>query len=493
MTGEQTTPGAHEPDSAASPGSPAAPESSVAPESPATAPASEASPAAPAATPKPGPKPGPRPGAPKPGPKPGAHPAPVAAADPTPARPASDPTAFGRIDDDGVVWLITPEGEHQVGSWQAGTVAEGLAHFGRRYDDLATEVEILEERLEAGSGDPRKTKSAAQAVLDGLPTAAVIGDVAALEAKLRALVDGADSTAAEQNKRREQARAAAIARKETLAAEAEQIGAESTQWKVAGDRLRAILDEWKTIKGVDRKTDDVLWKRYSRARDAFNRRRGAHFAELDRERAGAKARKEELIVAAEELSDSTDWAATSARFRELLAEWKAAGRAPRDTDDALWARFKAAQDVFFAARKAANNEQNAEFTANGEAKEELLAEAERTIDPDSDLDAARRAFGEIRDRWDAIGKVPREKMASLESRIRALEKRIRDAEEARWHRTDPAAKARAEQFASRVEQLEEQADKAEASGKTKEAAKLREQAVQWREWARAAESAISDR
>ena len=90
--------------------------------------------------------------------------------------------------------------------------------------------------------------------------------------------------------------------------------------------MRVILDEWRTITGLDRKTDDALWKRYSAARDAFNRRRGSHFAELDRERAGAKQSKEQLCERAEALSTSTDWAGTAAVFREMLTEWKAAGR-----------------------------------------------------------------------------------------------------------------------------------------------------------------------
>ncbi|GAB91977.1 DUF349 domain-containing protein, partial [Gordonia rhizosphera] len=249
----------------------------------------------------------------------------------------------------------------------------------------------------------------------------------------------------------------------------------------------------KTIKGIDRKTDDALWKRYAKARDAFNRRRGAHFAELDRERAGAKARKEELIVRAEELSSSTDWGTTSAKFRELLVEWKAAGRAPRDADDALWHRFKAAQDVFFAARNSATSERDNEYAANASAKIALLEEAEKTIDPVTDMDAARRDFRAFRDKWDEIGKVPREQMGSLEGRARALEKRIRDAEDAQWQRTDPEAEARAAQFADRAAQLEEQARKAEERGKAKDAAKLREQAAQWQEWAQAAASAIADR
>lgn len=443
-------------------------------------------------TPTPGPKPGPKPG-PRPGPRPGhhppahPHPAPV-----EPGRAASDPSEFGRIDEDGAVWLKNSAGEHQIASWQAGTAAEGLAHFGRRFDDLVVEVELLEERLDAGTGDPRKTKIGAAALLESLPTAAVIGDVDAVALRLQAIIDWAEGAAEKVKHDRDESRAKAVARKNELAEEAESIGAESTQWKVAGDRMRQILDEWKTIKGVDRKTDDLLWKRYSKARDTFNRRRGAHFAEMDRERAGARARKEELIAEAEGLSSSTEWADTAAKFRELLVHWKAAGRAPRDQDDALWARFKAAQDVFFGARNAASSERDAEFEENAAAKIELLTRAEKTIDPEGDLEAARRDFRAIRDQWDEIGKVPRDQMHSLEARIKAVEKRIRDAESAQWERTDPEVKARAQQFADRVAQLEDQAAKAEANGKDKDARKLREQAEQWREWARAAEGAIND-
>ncbi|WP_188492301.1 DUF349 domain-containing protein [Williamsia phyllosphaerae] len=440
--------------------------------------------------------PRPTPGPPKPGPRPGPRPhAPAAPEVVVHAhhQPQTDPSRFGHIDADGAVWLEVGEIRRQVGSWQAGAPEEGLAHFGRRFDDMATEVEILEERLAAGTGDPRKTKTAAVALRETLPTAAVLGDVTALEARLTAIIDDADSVAEKRTRERDASRAAAIARKEELAAEAEQIGAETTQWKSAGDRLRAILDEWKTIKGVDRKTDDVLWKRYAKARDAFNRRRGAHFADLDRERAGAKSRKEELIAAAEALSGSTDWGPTAGKFRDLLTDWKAAGRAPRDQDDALWERFKGAQDVFFAARNAAGSERDAEFDANAAAKRELLVTAEKTVDPATDLEAARREFRTIREQWDAIGKVPREHMQSLEKRMRAIEKRISDAEEKHWRSTDPEVIARAKQFEARVAQLEEQADKADARGRDREAADLRAQAQQWREWAQAAASAVSDR
>ncbi|WP_278263990.1 DUF349 domain-containing protein [Nocardia sp. AG03] len=453
-------------------------------------------------TAKPTPGPGPRPsGTPKPGgqsprpPKPHAvkpapgpdqpHPHPVIV--PT----VTDPSKWGRVDEDGTAWVKTADGERVIGSWQAGDAAEGLEHFGRRFDDLATEVALLEARLAAGA-DARKTKAAALALAETLPTAAVIGDIDGLATRLQAITEHSEEAAAHAKEEKERARHEHTERKEALAAEAEQIAAESTQWKAAGDRLREILDEWKSIRGVDRKVDDALWKRYSKAREAFNRRRGAHFAELDRERASAKTRKEELCVRAEELSGSTDWTGTAAVFRDLLTEWKAAGRAPREADEALWRRFKSAQDVFFAARNAAVSERDAEFEHNATAKQELLAAYEH-IDPATGLDAARAALRELQDKWDAIGKVPRERMQELESKLRTIEKRVRDAADQQWRRTDPEAVARAAQFRERVAQFEEQAAKATAAGKKRDAEKALEQAKQWREWAEAAEGAVSNR
>ena len=64
-----------------------------------------------------------------------------------------DWTAFGRVDSDGTVYVKTAGGERAVGSWQAGTPEEGLAHFARRFDDLVTEVNLIEARLGSGAAD----------------------------------------------------------------------------------------------------------------------------------------------------------------------------------------------------------------------------------------------------------------------------------------------------------------------------------------------------
>lgn len=402
------------------------------------------------------------------------------------------PGKWGRVDPDGTVYVRTADGERAIGSWQAGEPDEGLVHYARRFDDMRTEVELLHARLMSGSGDPKQAATSAKHLLASIADAAVIGDLAALTARTEYIIVEAERALEANKKQRDAARAESVAHKQALVEEAEKIAEEATQWKPAGDRLRAILDEWKTIKGVDRKTDEVLWKRFAKARDAFNRRRGSHFADMDRQRNAAKAAKQALVDEAEQLSDSDDWADTASRYKQLMVEWKAAGRAPKESDDALWQRFRAAQDKFFSRRSAVFDERDAEFAENAKRKEELLAEA-AAIDPATDLDGARAALHRIQDQWDQIGKVPRERIRELEAKLRAVEEKVRNAADTRWRRTDPEAEARAAQFRERVAQFEAQAAKAKAAGDKRRAEQAEAQAAQWREWLSAAEQALATR
>ncbi len=417
---------------------------------------------------------------------------PVPITQPSPVAGAvANPTRWGRIDAEGQIYVRTHDGERMVGSWQAGAPDEGLAHFARRFDDLLTEVELIATRLATGSGDPKHSLHSAKALRDGLADAAVVGDVVGLRARLDELVEGAEQAIGVARSARDAQRSAAIARKEELAAEAESMAGEATQWKQAGDRFKTILDEWRAIRGIDRKTDEALWKRFSKAREAFNRRRGSHFADLDRQRATAKNRKEELIAEAEKLAESDDWGPTAARFRDLMTEWKAAGRAQKDADDTLWQRFRGAQDAFFARRSASFSERDNEFVANAAAKKALLAEAEK-IDA-SDPAAARAALRAVHERWEEIGKVPREEIRPLEARLRAVEDRVRESADKQWRRSDPEAEARVAQFRDRVAQFEAQAAKARAAGDARRAEQAQQQAEQWREWLTTAEQAVQQR
>ena len=376
---------------------------------------------------------------------------------------------WGRVADDGTVFVKTADGERSVGQYPEGTPEEALKFFTERYAALAFEVEILEKRIQSGVMSPDEAAASVRTVRTQVDEAKAVGDLAALTARLDALAPILEQQREARKVERAQRAAESRAAKERIVAEAEKL-AEGSDWRHGANRMRELLDEWKALPRIDRASDDALWRRFSTARTAYTRRRKAHFAEQHEKRDAARAVKERLAAEAEELATSTEWGPTAGRYRDLMRQWKAAGPAPRDVDDALWKRFRGAQDAFFGARDAAAAEQDQEFAANAEVKERLLVEAEALV-PVTDIDAAKRAFRDIAERWDAAGKVPRDRMKELEGRIRKVEQEIRGVEEEQWRRSDPEKSARADDMVSKLEaaiaQVEADLEKARAAGNEK--------------------------
>ncbi|MFD7443020.1 DUF349 domain-containing protein [Streptomyces sp. NPDC059909] len=385
---------------------------------------------------------------------------------------SSDP--WGRVDETGTVYVRTSEGEQVVGSWQAGTPEEALAYFERKYEGLVVEIGLLEKRVKTTDLSAKDAMAAIDHIRHQVDEHHAVGDLGALRKRLDALVATVEARREERKAQKAKQTDEARHAKEALVVEAEEL-AQSEQWRAAGERLRALVDTWKGLPRLDRKSDDELWHRFSHARSAFSKRRKAHFASLDAQREVARQTKERLVAEAESLSGSTDWGATAARYRELMTEWKAAGRAQREHEDDLWNRFRGAQDIFFAARSGVFAERDAEQTENLKLKEELAAEAEKLV-PVTDLKAARAAFRSINERWEAIGHVPRDARPKVEGRMHAVERAIQEAEEAEWRRTNPEARARAEgltgQLQAAVDKLRQQIDAARASGNNARADKL---------------------
>jgi predicted DNA-binding WGR domain protein len=386
-------------------------------------------------------------------------------------------SVWGRVGDDGTVYVRTAEGgERAVGSWQAGSGAEGLAHFTRRFEAIATEITLLEQRLRSGVGDPAQVASSATRLVETIPTANAVGDLPSLQRRAEALVAATAEAVEKQKAVRAEAREAAAAQKAALAEEAEKL-AGSSEWKTAGERLRTIGDDWKALPKLERKADDELWQRVAAARKRFAERRTTHFGALEEQRTVSKSRKEKLIQQAEDLSGSTDWKATAERFKSLMAEWKSAGRAPREVEDELWTRFKAAQDVFFTARNAQFAAQDEEFRGNQKVKEEILAEAE-ALDFGASPEKATARLRELQERWEKAGKVPRDAMRSLEDRMGAVEKKVRETSEKRWQAS--SASPFEVRLREKVAELEQKLEKARAAGRPTD--ELESQLATQREW-----------
>jgi hypothetical protein len=402
--------------------------------------------------------------------------------------------SWGRVADDGTVYVRTKDGERAVGQWPDANPEEALAFYTRRYDALAFEVELLEKRVEAGTVSPDDARAAVKKVTSAIDEAQAVGDLDGLHDRLESLAP----LVAQQREKKKAERAAKVEEareaKTMIATEAETIAA-GTDWRHGVTRLRELLDEWKALPRLDKSSDDELWHRFSSARTTYTRHRKQHFAELSSKRDEAAVVKERLAVEAEQLASSTDWGPTSGRFRDLMRQWKSAGPAPREVDDKLWSRFRTAQDTFFGARDAVQAEENVEQQANLAAKEALLVEIEAIL-PVRDAKVARDQLRDLLDRWDAIGKVPRDSMRAIDGRLRAVEQAVKSAEDEVWNRSNPEARARAEAAVKQLEtviaDLESKAAKAQAAGNARKLAEARESIEARRAWLAEAQKALSD-
>ena len=407
---------------------------------------------------------------------------------------AQKQSEWGRVAEDGTVFVRTNEGERSVGQYPEGTPEEALTFFTERYAALEFEVDLLAKRVTSGVLSPEEAAASVKTVRAQVTGANAVGDLDALAAKLDALGPVIATQREARRAERAQKSAETQAEKEKLVAEAEKL-AEGEDWRNGANRLRELLDQWKALPRLDKAADDALWRRFSTARTAYTRRRKAHFAEQHEKRDGARVVKERLAAEAEKLADSTEWGPTAGRFRDLMREWKAAGPALREVDEKLWKRFRGAQDAFFGARDAANAELDKEFAANADVKEALLVEAEALL-PVTDLDAAKKAFRDISERWDAAGKVPRDRMQDMEARIRKVEQAIRSVEDDRWKRTDPEKSARANEMVTKLEaaiaETEAQLEAARAAGNEKKVVALEENLTSRRAFLEMARRASSE-
>ncbi len=307
--------------------------------------------------------------------------------------------AWGRVADDGTVYVRTADGERVVGSWQAGSPDEALAFFQRKFASLETEISLLEQRISTTDLSPAHAQASISRLLSAVAEAHAVGDLDGLHARLEAMTGLVDHRREEHKAAREQARSHALETKERIVAEAERIAAEATHWKISGERMRQLLEEWKSAPRGDRATESALWKRLSAARNSFTKRRKAYFSGLEEEREEARQRKEKLAAEAEGLASSTDWGPTASAFRELMRSWKEAGRADRGAEEELWTRFKTAQDTFFQARSQVLHAKDAELREHAGAKTHLLDEAEKLL-PVTDARAARATLRGIQERWE---------------------------------------------------------------------------------------------
>lgn len=386
-------------------------------------------------------------------------------------------TQFGRVDAENNVFVIDGS-ERKVGQYPGVTPDDALAYFVRKFEDLAAQVRILEQRV-ANKVDSHGMKKIAAKLVEDLREPAAVGDLADLRRRVNNLDEKIAALVAEKHEATKEATAEALASRLKIAERAEQIAnqdASKTQWKSSGAEMTKLFEQWQELQKsgpkVSKSEADAIWKRFSSARTRFETAKRGYFAGLDATNKIVKAKKNSIVEAAEALAakGSDDIAA----YRKLLDEWKASGRTPGKSDDALWARFKSAGDTIFAKKSETAVVENAEQEKNLAIKLEIIKDAE-SIDPEKDLAGAKKALQVIQQRWEKAGKVPKDKLRETEDKLRAIEAKVRKVEEEQWRKTDPAAIERSNsvttQLENSIKKLEIALEKATAS---KDAKKIKD-------------------
>jgi hypothetical protein len=390
-------------------------------------------------------------------------------------------TPWGRVDDTGTVFVREGDSERAVGQYPDGTADEALAYFQRKYNELAGQVTLLEQRVKRGTAGADVAGTIA-ALKGSIASARAVGDLAALSARLDALDGAVGELTEKQTADAKAALDAAIADRTAIVVEAETLAAQDpakAQWKQVSATLDDIFARWQKQQHdgprLPKAESNDLWKRFRAARTTIETHRKAFFAQLDTGHREARDKKQALVDKAQSLVPQGT--AGIPAYRNLLDEWKVSGRAGKKFDDTLWAKFKAAGDALFAAKSEQDTKDDAEFTANLELKLALLTEAELLLTA-TDRNEARRKLIVIEEKWDKIGKVPKDKVKSVEDRLRKVEAAVRKLEEDSWQRSNPERQARSEglarQLEESIEKLEKELAHARTSGDARKIAQAQE-------------------
>jgi predicted Rdx family selenoprotein len=196
--------------------------------------------------------------------------------------------------------------------------------------------------------------------------------------------------------------------------------------------LKEAQAAWKRTGPLPRAKAATTWERFKAVQDAQYTRLKPWFAEQDTVRQEHLAAKQAVLTDAEALAAGAGKAVglpgspadvqarqqAVQRMKELQERWKQIGPVPREHDDAIWGRWRAAGDTFWKAHKADLAARDQSHTTNLAAKESLIVQAVTLAETAERAKAAGlmtsvdiiRRIKDLMSGWKDIGHVPRDQV-----------------------------------------------------------------------------------
>ena len=392
---------------------------------------------------------------------------------------AADANPHGRVDDDGTVLVLDRDTWRAVGRFPDGTPAEALGYFERKFQELEAKVTLAEQRL-AAKASAKDLATQIDKLIQDLVEPAAVGDLGALRQRAQTLQEALPNLVDAQKEESEAALQEALATRETIVKAMEDLAAQDVhkiRWKAAGQTMTELFEQWQkhqqTGPRIPKKTADLLWGRFRTAKNSLEKARRAHFQELEAKTKESKNAKKALIEQAEALAP--EGASGIPAYQKLLTQWKAAPRAQRSVEDALWAKFKAAGDLLYQQKADKDAQEDQANAGNLELKQGLLQDFDDILTL-TDRDAATTRLRQFHEKFSAIGPVPKKDLRTIDQAVKKFDTHVRTLEQEFWSKNDPEKKARsssmAEQLVDAIADIEAKIALASAAEKSELEAEL---------------------
>ena len=178
-------------------------------------------------------------------------------------------------------------------------------------------------------------------------------------------------------------------------------------WQKAISKVDKLRQEFLNTGSVPRPFSNKNWSEFNSVLKEFNTIKNNFYKDLKALQSANLKAKKALIKIAKDNVNSEDWEAGLELFKKLQEDWKKIGHVPRSASNKIWEEFHNACNTFFANFREKTNAESENWKMNFKAKSALLEELKILTDEEGSIAKIER----IKNEWNAIGKVPKEKIA----------------------------------------------------------------------------------
>lgn len=246
--------------------------------------------------------------------------------------------------------------------------------------------------------------------------------------------------------------------------------------------LKELQKEWRKIGPVPGQYAKSLWANYNALIDRFYDHRSIYYELKELDRKKNLEGKLELCEKAEALDKVENIKDAIFQLNELHEEFKHFGPVPKEEQEPLWQRFKAASDQIYAKRKEYFEHLKKDLSENADKKQALGDQAEEfasfTSDRISEWNKKTKEILELQKKWDAIGGLPRDRAKDINKHFWGNFKQFFGNKNAFFKTLEGQ---REENLKKKMELLEKAQKLKESTDWNKTAGELKNLQAQWRE------------